>query len=116
MVGKIIKKKFGRLKNSIIFVPNLKHKIMRRNVVVAGMGELSMGMGVENITQTPFIGITKLSKPHVIGESCLSSESQEVVTILFKNIESLEVLEKMCRKTRKFLELQNKSLPKKKRK
>ena len=89
---------------------------MRRNVVVAGIGELSMGMGVENITQTPFIGINKLLKPRVIGENCLSSESEEVVTILFKNLESLEVLETMCRKTRKFLELQNKSLPKKKRK
>jgi hypothetical protein len=88
---------------------------MRRNVVVAGMGELAFGMGVENITQTPFIGLDKLSKPHVIGESCLSSESEQVVTILFKNLESLEVLEKMCRKTRKFLELQNKSLPKKKK-
>ena len=89
---------------------------MRRNVVVAGMGELSMGMGVENITQTPFIGINKLSKPHVIGENCLSSESEEVVTILFKNLESLEVLERMCRKTRKFLKAQNKSLPKKSKK
>jgi hypothetical protein len=89
---------------------------MRRNVVVAGMGELSMGMGVENITQTPFIGINKLLKPHVIGENCLSSESEEVVTILFKNLESLEVLETMCRKTRKFLKAQNKSLPKKSKK
>ena len=89
---------------------------MRRNVVVAGMGELSFGMGIESVTQTPFIGLDKLSKPHVIGESCLWSESEEVVTIIFKNLESLEVLEKMCRKTRKFLELQNKSLPKKKRK
>jgi hypothetical protein len=89
---------------------------MRRNVVVAGMGGLAFGMGIESVTQTPFIGLSKLSKPHVIGENCLSSESEEVVTILFKNLESLEVLEEMCRKTRKFLKSQNKVLPKKSKK
>jgi hypothetical protein len=89
--------------------------MVRRNVVVAGVGELSFGVGIENITQTPFISMNRLLKPKMIGESCLSSESEEIVTILFKNIESLEVLEKMCRETRKILKSQNKILPKKKK-
>ena len=89
---------------------------MRRNVVVAGMGELSFGVGIEGITQTPFISLNKLLTPMVIGKKCLHSESEEIVTILFKNLESLEVLEKMCRETRKILKSQNKSLPKKSKK
>jgi hypothetical protein len=89
---------------------------MRRNVVVAGIGELSFGVGIESITQTPFIDVNRLLTPMIVGERCLSSESEEIVTILFKNLESLEVLEGMCRKTRKILELQNKSLPKKRKK
>lgn len=116
MVGKIIKKKFGRLKKSITFVEIKYIKIMKKNVIVAGIGELSFGVGIESITQTPFIDVSRLLKPMVIGERCLRSESEEIVTILFKNLESLEVLEKMCRETRKILKSQNKSLPKKRKK
>jgi hypothetical protein len=89
---------------------------MKRNVIVAGIGELSFGVGIESITQTPFIDVNRLLTPMMVGESCLSSESEEIVTILFKNLESLEVLEKMCRETRKILKSQNKSLPKKRKK
>ena len=116
MVGKIIKKKFGRLKKSITFVEIKYIKIMKRNVIVAGIGELSFGVGIESITQTPFIDVSRLLTPMMVGERCLSSESEEIVTILFKNLESLEVLEKMCRETRKILKSQNKSLPKKRKK
>ena len=81
---------------------------MKKSIVVAGLGELSMGAGIENITQTPFISFNKLLKPRMIGDNVYSSDkSEDIVTIFFKNLESLEVLEKMCKRTRKTLEKQS---------
>jgi len=101
---------FGSLKNCIIFVEIKYIKIMKKSIVVAGLGELSMGAGIENITQTPFISFNKLLKPRMIGDNIYSSdESEELLTVFFKNLESLEILEKMCKVTRKVLTLQNRA-------
>ncbi len=99
---------FGSLKNCIIFVEIKYIKIMKKSIVVAGLGELSMGAGIENITQTPFISFNKLLKPRMIGDNIYSSdESEELLTVFFKNLESLEILEKMCKRTRKVLAKQS---------
>ena len=83
---------------------------MKKSIVVAGLGELSMGAGIENITQTPFISFNKLLKPRIIGDNVYSSDkSEELLTVFFKNLESLEILEKMCKVTRKVLSLQNRA-------
>lgn len=83
---------------------------MKKSIVVAGLGELSMGAGIENITQTPFISFNKLLKPRMIGDNVYSSdESEELLTVFFKNLESLEILEKMCKVTRKVLSKQSRA-------
>jgi len=76
----------------------------RERVIVAGDGEIAFGMGVENNVKLPFIMINELSEPNEVGTDVLGGESKEILTILFKNLKSLEVLEKMCSETRKYLE------------
>ena len=40
----------------------------------------------------------------------MNVENEEILTILFKNVESLAVLEKMCGEARKYFENKNESL------
>lgn len=83
-------------------------------VVLAGNGRLAFGMGVgdthlsedETLSKLPYITIGFVQEPREIGEKVISGESEELLTILFKNLESLSVLEKMCGKARKYLESQ----------
>jgi hypothetical protein len=82
----------------------------RKRIIVAGDGELSFGMGVENNVKLPFIMINALSEPNEVGTDVLGGESEEILTILFKNLKSLEVLEKMCSETRKYLENKDENL------
>jgi hypothetical protein len=77
---------------------------------VAGDGELSFGMGIENSVKLPFITIDSLSEPNEVGVDVLGGESEEILTIIFKNLKSLEVLEKMCSESRKYLENKDKNL------
>jgi hypothetical protein len=85
-------------------------KKQRERVIVAGDGNISFGMGYENIVKLPFIMIDVLNEPKEVGEDVLSDESEEVLTILFKNLKSLEVLEKMCGEVRKYLENKEENL------
>lgn len=81
-------------------------------VILAGNGGLAFGMGVadaqlpgdETTSKLPFIKISFVPEPRKIGEKVISGESEEILTILFKNLKSLEVLERMCSKTREYLE------------
>jgi hypothetical protein len=82
----------------------------RERVIVTGDGEITFGMGVENNVKLPFIMINELSEPNEVGTDVLGGESKEILTILFKNLKSLEVLEKMCSETRKYLENKDKNL------
>lgn len=79
-------------------------KKQRKRIIVAGDGEFSFGMGVETNVKLPFITIDALSGPNEVGTDVLGGESEEILTILFKNLKSLEVLEKMCSESRKYLE------------
>jgi hypothetical protein len=85
-------------------------KKQRERVIVAGDGELSFGMGIENSVKLPFITIDSLSEPNEVGVDVLGGESEEILTIIFKNLKSLEVLEKMCSESRKYLENKDKNL------
>jgi hypothetical protein len=87
-------------------------------VVLAGNGRLAFGMGAgdthlsedETSSNLPYITIGFVQEPREIGEKVISGESEEMLTILFKNIESLEVMERMCSKVRKYLENKEKNL------
>lgn len=85
-------------------------KKQRKRVIVAGDGDLSFGMGYEKNIELPFITIDVLSESNEVGTNVLGGESEEILTILFKNLKSLEVLEKMCSETRKYLENKEKNL------
>ncbi len=85
-------------------------KKQRERVIVAGDGNILFGMGYGNIVKLPFIMIDVLNEPKEIGEVVLDCESEEVLTIVFKNLKSLEVLEKMCSETRKYLENKEENL------
>jgi deoxyxylulose-5-phosphate synthase len=85
-------------------------KKQRERVIVAGDGNISFGMGYESIIKLPFIMIDVLNDTKEVGEDVLSDESEEVLTILFKNLKSLEVLEKMCGEVRKYLENKEENL------
>ena len=71
---------------------------------MAGDGDLSIAMGVEKNTDLPFISISQLLESVEIGSDTFDKEKVEVVTILFKNLESLEVVEEACRLVRERLE------------
>ncbi len=75
-----------------------------KRVVIAGDGDLSIGMGVEKNTDLPYISIRQLLEPVEVGSDTLSKESIELLTILFKNLESLAVVEEACRLVRERLE------------
>lgn len=83
-----------------------------KKVVLAGNGRLAFGMGVgdahlsedETSSKLPYITIGFVQEPREIGEKVISGESEEMLTILFKNIKSLEVMERMCSKVRIYLE------------
>ena len=87
-----------------------KVKKQRERIIVAGDGEISFGMGVENSVKLPFISIDSLLEPNEVGADVLGSESEEILTIIFTNLKSLEVLEKMCSETRKYLENKDENL------
>jgi hypothetical protein len=73
-------------------------------IIVAGDGHITFGMGVETAIKLPFLTIGFLEEPKEIGEDVMESEKEEILTILFKNLESLSVVEKMCSKVREYLE------------
>jgi hypothetical protein len=79
-------------------------------VIVSGDGRLSFGMGVETAIKLPFLTIGFLEEPKEIGEDVTEEENEELLTILFKNLESLTVLEKMCSEVRKYLENKEENL------
>lgn len=79
-------------------------------IIVAGDGRLSFGMAVESIIKLPLITIGYLPEPKEIGNEVTEEENQEILTILFKNLESLSVLEKMCGEARKYLENKEENL------
>jgi hypothetical protein len=79
-------------------------KKQRERVIVAGDGNISFGMGYESIVKLPFIMVDVLNEPKEVGDDVMGCESEEVLTIVFKNLKSLEVLEKMCGEVRKYLE------------
>jgi hypothetical protein len=79
-------------------------------IVVAGDGRLSFGMAVEMGNKLPLITIGYLEEPKEIGENVMEVDNQEILTILFKNLESLDVLERMCSEVRKYLENKEKNL------
>ena len=85
-------------------------KKQRERVIVAGDGNISFGMGYENIVKLPFIMIDVLNEPKEVGDDVMGCESEEVLTIVFKNLKSLEVLEKMCGEVRKYLENKEENL------
>jgi site-specific recombinase XerD len=58
----------------------------------------------------PLITIGYLEEPKEIGENVVEVDNQEILTILFKNLESLDVLERMCSEVRKYLENKEKNL------
>ena len=77
-----------------------------KKVLIAGNGDLSVGMGIESNTDLPFISIRQLLEKVEVGSDTLDKESIEVLTLLFTNLESLEVLEGACVRVRKALEKQ----------
>jgi len=79
-------------------------------VVVAGDGDLSFGMGVEKNKKVPFLAIRQLLETSEVGVDSMEMESIELLTIVFKNLESLDVLEKMCGKVREYLEAQDETI------
>ena len=101
MVGKIRNRKLNDM---------TEVKKQRERVIVAGDGKLSFGMGIETNVNLPFITINELLEPTEIGADVMDNESEEILTIVFKNLKSLEVLEKMCSETRKYLENKEENL------
>lgn len=85
-------------------------KKQRERIIVAGDGNISFGMGYEKIINLPFIMIDALEEPKEIGEDVMGCENEEILTIVFKNLKSLEVLEKMCGEVRKYLENKEENL------
>jgi hypothetical protein len=85
-------------------------KKQRERVIVAGDGNISFGMGYESIVKLPFIMVDVLNEPKEVGDDVMGCESEEVLTIVFKNLKSLEVLEKMCGEVRKYLENKEENL------
>jgi hypothetical protein len=85
-------------------------KKQRERVIVAGDGNIAFGMGYEKIINLPFIMIDGLEEPKEIGEDVMGLENEEILTIVFKNLKSLEVLEKMCGEVRKYLENKEENL------
>lgn len=83
-----------------------------KQVVVAGDGALSFGMGVEKNIELPFITIGQLFEAGEIGSDTLNKEGIELLTIVFKNLESLEVLEQVCARAREYLEQQGETFEK----
>ncbi len=81
-------------------------KKQRERVIVAGDGNIAFGMGYESIIKLPFIMIDGLEESKEIGEDVMGLENEEILTIVFKNLKSLEVLEKMCGEVRKYFESQ----------
>ena len=79
-------------------------------VVVAGDGRITFGMGAETAIKLPFLTIGFLEEPKEIGEDVKEEENEELLTILFKNLESLTVLERMCSEVRKYLENKEENL------
>jgi len=76
-------------------------------VVVAGDGDLSFGMGFEKNKKVPFLAIRQLLETSEVGVDSMEMESVELLTIVFKNLESIAILEKMCGKVREYLEAQD---------
>jgi hypothetical protein len=83
-----------------------------KQVVIAGDGDLSFGMGVEKNNKVPFLTIRQLLETSEVGANSMEMESIELLTIVFKNLESLDVLEKMCGKVREYLEEQGETFEK----
>jgi hypothetical protein len=75
-----------------------------KKVLIAGNGDLSVGMGVEFSTDLPFISIRQLLEKVEVGSDTGDKEGIEALTILFTNLESLEVLEGACVRVREVLE------------
>lgn len=84
----------------------MSEKKQLKRVIVAGDGNIAFGMGFESILKLPLITISALEEPQEIGTDVVDVENEEILTILFKNVESLAVLEKMCGEVRKYFESQ----------
>jgi len=84
------------------------------NVYVFGNAEVSCSMGTTSLIKDPFIAIAKLDIPaKKISEDILDKDipESEKIILLFKNIESLEVLEHMIKQVRKEFKRQDKLKP-----
>jgi len=74
------------------------------NVYVFGNAEISVGFGKTDKIKNPFISIAKLQKQaNYIKEDILESDipEDEKIILLFKNIQGLEVLERMVKEAKK---------------
>ena len=89
----------------------MSEKKQLKRVIVAGDGNIAFGMGFESILKLPLITISALEEPQEIGTDVVDVENEEILTILFKNVESLAVLEKMCGEARKYFESQTEVKP-----
>jgi len=76
-------------------------------VIKLGSGEISIGSGLlEGQPNEPKVPITghisfgKLDTAHQIGSKVKKGQDQDIVTIHFENLESLEVLERALQKTK----------------
>lgn len=77
-----------------------------KRVIVAGEGNLAFGMGIESNTKLPLLSICALPEPKEIGSDVLEEENEEILSIIFTDLKSLDVFEKMCQKVREVLESQ----------
>jgi len=80
-------------------------------VYVFGNAETSVGFGKTTDLKNPFVSIAKLQTPaNYIKEDILNSDikESEKIILLFKNIQGLEVLEKMVKEARKEFKKQSK--------
>jgi len=83
------------------------------NVYVFGNAEISVGIGKTKDVKQPFISIAKMQYPaSKIAEDIVDKNIPEnkKIILLFKNIQGLEVLEKMIKECKKELKLQAKLL------
>lgn len=84
----------------------MSEKKQLERVIVAGDGNIAFGFAFESILKLPLITISSLPEPQEIGSDVLGVEDVEILSILFKNVESLAILEKMCGEARKYFESQ----------
>jgi len=83
------------------------------NLYVFGNAEVCVGAGYRKGCKTPFISIGRIEQQEKIGVNLLNTKTfeEDKTVLLFKNLESLAILEKAIKNTKRILKEQNKLLP-----